>query len=244
MQPGCGHSPHCSTFFRGICHSPRPWLLAALSKLSSLSLGSLSSKLLSSSFLHCLFSMLLHLRVARPVLRPFLHLLLTSSKVFFASHPLQHIAVGFVILFNITFSSFRPGDHTANKLLVLFVPPLLFILLLHFMQPVVRSLHCIRAFWMKPRFFLQSPVSISSTHQLLFACILSFAFDLTGHICHGFHSMLLRSFFFCVTCLLHASASLQAMNKFSPSSLQPIFAAELSKLFLTIRHSNGPLRPL
>ena len=51
-------------------------------------------------------------------------------------------------------------------------------------------------------------------------------FDLSYHICHGLHSLLLQHSFFCVTCL-HASAALQ-LYPFSPSSLHTTFEADIS----------------
>ena len=47
--------------------------------------------------------------------------------------------------------SFRTGNHSTNKLLVLVFSPLLLILL-HLMQPVASLLHCVLPFVMKARF--------------------------------------------------------------------------------------------
>ena len=117
---------------------------------------------------------ILLLRVALPVFRPLLSSYPRISSGLHLFPPLQ--SVGFVIVCSRPAPPSATGNLSTDRFLVFFFLPLLLILLLHFMKPIVPSLHCIYSILDGAHSFLQSAASDSLTHHLLFASMLPFAF--------------------------------------------------------------------
>ena len=147
--------------------------------------------------------------------------------------PLQ--AVGFVNLCSKLANPFALAIIRLTSFTFVFIFPLLLFLLLHLMQPIVPSLHCILPSW-RSHVLVQSAASNSLNDRLLFAYILPFAWIfLVISVTLLPHLLLFR------LALLHAMLSLQIVFPEPRKDSQPAVFTPVSRLISLDSLDDPPL---